>query len=172
MGRFDPKYTPQQRQAVTDAVLEHGYRVADAIRAAETGTLPAKLPAFKINRQTAYGLVRDERAKLEGRTNRSRLRNPQTARLAAWERLQKSWDAHATRHEKRLADGKSDLNELTQLARAAREIEGLSKGHAPGSRPVKGEQPPAPPTKLAKLITEERQAPTSNRASNSEHVHA
>ena len=55
MGRFDRKYTNEQRQAIIDAQLENGLSARKAVELAETGQLG--LPAFYLPPSTAGGLA-------------------------------------------------------------------------------------------------------------------
>ena len=55
MGRFDRKYSDEQRQAIIDAQLEDGLSARKAVELAETGHLG--LPAFYMPPSTASGLA-------------------------------------------------------------------------------------------------------------------
>jgi hypothetical protein len=59
MGRFDPKYSHEQRRAIVRLIVDKGYEVREAVELAAEGI--DGLEPFEMPRSTAGGLAAHER---------------------------------------------------------------------------------------------------------------
>lgn len=141
MGRFDPKYTDEQREAIASAMIDRGMSAPEAVKAASEGL--DGLEPFTVPESTARdiaGAARQQRPPVPIEDYGARLRGIQERGMVLLER-------ELTRVEKSSEQGKltnPDWTQLTKLMRFGRALRDLGPAPQPSGAPPAKESAPAP----------------------------
>jgi len=134
MGRFDPKYSAEQKEAVIAAQVEAGMSSTEAVAYARDGKYEGLGP-FEMPQSTASFLATEERKRRRGDDLKKKSKGTPTERLeVATSRLLGVFDTHVQRAEARARRSKTstpapvEFDRLRNLARFGREVQSLVKG--------------------------------------------
>lgn len=184
MGRFDPKYTDRQREAVIAAIVDRGMSAPKACKRAAEGTLEDDLEPFDFPPNTARDYARRERNKRAGRAARAKEQGTIEDRLEAFgdramAMLEHGLDRLEHKQKKRKqALSSNEIERGRKLTSWARELRSLNRNMPVGKsgttkrREAEGQQhgpPQDPASDLAKRMeadltaAEPRQGPRANQ---------
>lgn len=178
MGRFDAKYTDEQRQAIIDAQVEGKLSAAKACRAAAEGKLG--LPAFEFAEGTAGHYAAQERRRRRGQEQDAKTRSmdPEKRLDALATRFLAMLEHEANRLEKaqpKAGYSPEDLAKMKAALGVARELRSLLRGMAPikgggkqaAQRNARAEPPSSPDDRTQAVLHELQSALESRRATES-----
>lgn len=124
------KYTTAQKNAIAQAVLDHGMTVMDAKRAAEAGQLG--IPAFPISREAAY---RFRDLALANRAAAAAVASPSTSIPELASRLLAITAPQVAKLEQAAHGGKYKAQEIRDVTRNLAELRRLLHTAAPKANP-------------------------------------
>ncbi len=138
MGRYDPTYAPEEREAIIHAVLDEGLSARQAVERAAAGELG--IPAFEMPVSTAQDIVGDAKRNVTVGEYRDRLEALAARGLAV---VEGEMDAVERTH----ADGRgrADQARLKRAVQGAQHLARLIDLLEPGSRPCPRPAHPPPP---------------------------
>jgi hypothetical protein len=125
MGRFDPLYNKEQRQAIVRAIVDEGCSAAEGVRRAAEGSLGTA--PFDMPLSTARGLATRERTRQTKQQLRALEREEPGIAARIRDQALYILKQELTEIEERQHEGEEiDLVRVRRIARSAREIQRLS----------------------------------------------
>jgi transposase len=128
MGRWAPKFSARERQAVTSAMVDRGMTAPAVVAAAAAGKLEEGLAPFEISESTARDWAKEARRQQSGDASTSRPDAIADRALAILEQRMDTLEKQATQGAFRT----NTANELKRLVQVAHEIKVMKK--TPGPR--------------------------------------
>jgi hypothetical protein len=136
MGRFNYRYTDEQRAAIVRAINEEGLEAQHAVELAAKGQLHDRLPAFEMSASTARSLATNARQRhTRRRAVELERQKPGAVEEIVEEALRMVLDELRDEDRRRRDNGEADYVRLRRILRTARELQALLRAI-----------PPAPPT--------------------------
>lgn len=140
---FTPKYTSEQREAITDAIVDRKLTPAEAVAAAAAGKLAPGLEPFDMPKATAGNLAWRERQRLRGDDVERKAKGAPADRIAALVDRGVAIAEHQTNRLERKARRAAGLTAADvelgrKLAGWLRELSALDRGVAPSKQTGRG----------------------------------